>query len=89
MLTRSDQEAIESIAREFHVKKVWLFGSSLHSGADAADIDIAVEGVPEGQFFKFYARIMWSLSKPVDIVDMSDDLPIVSIIRKTGRVIYG
>lgn len=86
---KSDHEAIESIAREFQVKKVWLFGSVLDADAEAADIDLAVEGVPEGQFFKFFAKIMWALSKPVDMVDMSDDLPIVQIIRKTGKVIYG
>lgn len=81
MLTSKSLDLITKCAREFDVETVWLFGSSLGDEAGAADIDLAVEGIDPRRFF--------DLPKPVDLVDMSEDLPIISLIRKTGVRIYG
>jgi len=82
------EKTTEDCAREFDVGAVWLFGSSLGEQADARDIDLAVEGLPPSRFLKFYARLFWALPKPVDLVDMSQDLPIAAIIRSQGVRIY-
>jgi predicted nucleotidyltransferase len=89
MLNPKSLDFIKDCAREFDVEAVWLFGSSLGDEAGAADIDLAVEGIDPRRFFDFYGRLFFDLPKPVDLVDMSDDLPIVSLIRKTGVRIYG
>lgn len=53
MLLKTEEETIKSIAREFGVKRMWLFGTSLHENTEAKDIDLAVEGIPPEKFFDF------------------------------------
>ena len=52
-------------------KRVLLFGSSLNR-RESRDIDIAVEGILPKDFFSYYGDLMLSLSKPVDIIDISN-----------------
>lgn len=88
MLSRSDKSKIISCARTFGVSAVWLFGSSLGPSRRAHDIDLAVEGLQPDDFFPFYRELYFSLSKPVDLVDLSQDPPLAPIIRARGRQIY-
>ena len=88
MISPEMEETIRECAREFDVKAVWLFGSSLEDDPTAGDIDLAVEGISPERFFKFYARLFMALPKPVDLVDLSQDTPIASIIRAKGVSIY-
>ena len=89
MLTAESLDLIRTCAREYGMGAVWLFGSSLEDESSAADIDLAVEGIDPRRFFDFYGRLFFGLPKPVDLVNMSENLPIVSIIRRTGVRIYG
>jgi predicted nucleotidyltransferase len=89
MLKQTEIDAIRTIAGEFGVKRVLLFGSSLEENSESSDIDLAVEGIVDAMFFKFLARLISALPKPVDLIDMSDELPINQIIRRSGKVIYG
>ena len=88
MLSQQKVDFIVSCAREFDVEAVWLFGSSLGEEASARDIDLAVEGLAPQRFYDFYGRLFFSLPKPVDLVDMSEDLPIVPLVRRHGVRIY-
>ena len=88
MLSAKLQRTISECAREFDVKTVWLFGSSLHNDSNSQDIDLAVEGISPKLFFKFYARLFMALPKPVDLVDLSQNISIASIIRRKGVPIY-
>ncbi len=88
MLSGKTLDYIKSCAREFDVSAVWLFGSSLGDEATARDIDLAVEGIAPSRFYDFYGRLLFELPKPVDLVDMSEDLPIVPLIRRDGVRIY-
>ena len=88
MLSAKIRETITECAREFDVKSVWLFGSLLEDDSHSRDIDVAVEGIPRELFFKFYTRLFMALPKPVDLVDLSQDIPIASIIRTKGVAIY-
>ena len=88
MLSPEIRKTITECAHEFNVKKVWVFGSSLEDDSLARDIDLAVEGILPELFFKFYARLFMALPKPVDLVDLSQDLPIASIVRAEGVAIY-
>ncbi|MBN2376697.1 MAG: nucleotidyltransferase domain-containing protein [Sedimentisphaerales bacterium] len=82
------QKIVKSCAEEFGVKTVWLFGSALEDEEHARDYDLAVEGIEPTKFFKFYSKLYFSLSKPVDLVDMSLDPPIAFIVRDQGVRIY-
>jgi predicted nucleotidyltransferase len=89
-LKEEEKQNIIEVAKAFGVKKLWLFGSCLDAEGEPNDIDLAVEGVPSEQFFKFYARLDMVVSKQVDLVDMdSKNEPIRHIVRKRGQVIYG
>ncbi len=76
------RDTIKAIAREFQVATVWMFGSALENEETALDIDLAVEGLAPEKFFDFYGRLFFDLPKPVDLVDLSQDPPIASIIRE-------
>ncbi|MCX7046393.1 MAG: nucleotidyltransferase domain-containing protein, partial [Candidatus Sumerlaeota bacterium] len=88
LLSPDVQKIITDCAREFDVRVVWLFGSSLDNPAEARDIDLAVEGLAPERFFKFYGKLFDQLPKPVDIVDLSQEPPLEPIIRARGIRIY-
>jgi predicted nucleotidyltransferase len=89
MLSPQDKAKIEDIAQRYRVGRVLLFGSSVNDQADARDIDLAVEGLAPSRFFSFYADLIFSLSKPVDLVDMGRKSRFTDIIRKEGIAVYG
>jgi predicted nucleotidyltransferase len=89
MLSPQDKAKIEDIAQRYRVGRVLLFGSSVNDQADARDIDLAVEGLAPSRFFSFYADLIFSLSKPVDLVDMGRKSRFTDIIRKEGVAVYG
>jgi len=89
MISEDEKETIKTIARKHGARRVILFGSSAEPGPEARDIDIAVEGIPPRQFFIFYGELMFALSKPVDVVDLSERTRFTDIIRQEGVPIYG
>jgi predicted nucleotidyltransferase len=88
MIASNLEQTIKACAEDFGVDVVWLFGSALHDYRRARDIDLAVEGLAPEKFFDFYGRLFFELSKPVDLVDLSQNPPIASIIREKGVRIY-
>jgi predicted nucleotidyltransferase len=82
------RQTIAAIARDFGVAAVWMFGSALTNEDEAADIDLAVEGLTPERFFDFYGRLFLELPKPVDLVDLSQNPPIAAIVREKGVRIY-
>lgn len=88
MLKPETLDFIQSCAREFNVQKMWLFGSALEDEETARDYDLAVEGLPQGAYWDLFSWLFDGLPKPVDLVDLSEDLPINVIILNRGQVIY-
>jgi len=88
MISQNLIQAVRNCAEEFGVKAVWLFGSSLEDENQATDIDLAVEGLDPAKFFDFYGRLYFELPKPVDLIDLSQNLPISIIVRTKGVRIY-
>ncbi|MEW6202742.1 MAG: nucleotidyltransferase domain-containing protein [bacterium] len=89
-LAKKEKDTIRRIAREYGVKRLWLFGSMLDPKPDVEpdDIDLAVEGIAPERFYHFYGKLFQELPKPVDLVDMADALPIVDDVRETGVIIF-
>jgi hypothetical protein len=50
---------------------------------------LGVIGIEPRWFFEFYGDLMFCLSKPVDIVDLSKDTRFNAIIKREGIPIYG
>jgi predicted nucleotidyltransferase len=88
MIASALRQTIESCAKAFDVKAVWLFGSAAQDDTQAHDIDLAVEGLPAEKFFEFYAKLFFALPKPVDLVDLSQEPPIAAVVRQKGICIY-
>lgn len=89
MITETDRQQIEAICRKYGAKRALLFGSSLDSTRDAHDIDLAVEGVRPHEFFRFYGELIFALSKPVDVVDLSGQSKFLDLVRREGVLLYG
>ena len=89
MVSKKDRQIIKNISEKYNANKVILFGSSLNSKRNNHnDIDIAVAGVSDKDFFNYYGDLLIALSKPVDIIDLNSTLKFVEIIKKEGKVIY-
>lgn len=71
MISNEDKIKLLKIAEKHEVSKVYLFGSNLDSSRESNDIDPSVEGLPDNVFFKFYSELIFSLSKPVDLIDQA------------------
>lgn len=84
MIGEKDRKAILAIARKYRVSKVLLFGSSLAEEAEARDIDIAIEGIGDADYFAFYGELMCALSKPVDVIDLSRKSKFAEMVRRDG-----
>lgn len=88
MITDTDKHIIEQQARKYHAKRVVLFGSSVSAVSEYRDIDIAVEGVEETDFYAFYGELLCTLSKPVDIIDLSRKTRLVEMILRERVPLY-
>ena len=89
MISEKDKKAILDLAQKYKVKRIILFGSASKDKIKSRDIDLAVEGIPDKLFFKFYSELMFSLSKPVDLVDLRKKSKFTKIITAEGIQIYG
>ena len=88
MISERDREIIVQCARKYGVSSIHLFGSSLYE-EDANDIDIGVKGISPKIFFKFYGELLRSLSKSIDVIDLSEDSLFAQVVEKKGVKIYG
>lgn len=89
MIAEKDKNAISLLARQYGVHKVLLFGSGAEGRKEARDIDLGVIGIEPRRFFKFYGDLMFRLSKPVDLIDLSKDTKFNALVKREGIPIYG
>jgi predicted nucleotidyltransferase len=89
MITEKDKNAISLLARQYGLHKVLLFGSGAESQKKAGDIDLGVIGIEPRRFFEFYGDLMFCLSKPVDLIDLSKDTKFNAMVKREGIPIYG
>jgi len=89
MITEYEKDVILRYAKKYNVSSVFLFGSSIEREEGANDIDLGVRGIEQRLFFKFYAELVKHLSKPVDLVDLSQKSLFNDIVEETGVRIYG
>lgn len=88
MISEQDKAAIVDIARRYDVKGILLFGSSVDPNRGAKDIDLAVEGIAPARFFDFYGELLLTLSKPVDLVELSRDSKFNRLVYRDGVRLY-
>ena len=89
MITEQDKNTIIDLAKKYQIKRLFLFGSNVDSNKEARDIDLAVEGIKEELFFKFYSELIFGLSKPVDLIDLTRKNKVHEIILENSVLLYG
>jgi len=89
MISENDKKTIVELSKRYHVRRVLLFGSNADPSKEGRDIDLAVEGIRHREFFKYYGALMLKLSKPVDLIDLSEKSKFVTLVKKEGITIYG
>ncbi len=89
MIKESDRNIICEISKKYDAKRVLLFGSSITTERESRDIDIAVEGIPPKDFYRYYGELIFSLSKPIDVIDISGTSKFIKLILEEGIPLYG
>lgn len=89
MISEKEKAVIAACAQKYNVSGILLFGSSIEEDGEANDIDIGVKGIQPGLFFKFYGELIKKLSRPVDVIDLSQQTLFTQLIEKNGVSIYG
>ncbi len=59
MISEEDRLAIAELAGRYGARRVLAFGSSADSSVEGRDIDVAVEGVPQSEFFSFFGDLIF------------------------------
>ncbi len=90
MLPTKELDKVIEIAEKYGIGKLYLIGSALSGEPENAhDYDFAVDGVPEGSFFKFYGELYMAMPKNVDLIDLSGKVnKFKSIVAREGKLIY-
>lgn len=90
MIHKHELDKAVEIARKYNIGKLYLIGSALHKKSEEInDYDFAVKDAPPGTFFKFYGELMRTLSKNVDLIDLSGKkTKFKEIILKEGKLVY-
>jgi predicted nucleotidyltransferase len=90
MITKKELDKAITIGKEFGIGKLYLFGSSLYkSPAKANDYDFAVADIAPANFFSFYGKLLMSLSKNVDLIDVTGRKgKFINLILKEGKIVY-
>jgi predicted nucleotidyltransferase len=89
MISEQDIAVIRRTSFEYGLKRVLLFGSAARPDAKPRDIDIAVEGLDPRRFFEFYGDLLFALSLPVDVFDLSQSGRFADLVRREGVSVYG
>ena len=79
-LSEADRQAIVEEARDAGIGEVYVFGSVLADHGEPQDIDVAVDAVPPGALFRFYAALSRRLSKRLGVVDLGQRNPVSELI---------
>ncbi len=90
MIPKEELDKAIEIAKKYKIGRMYLVGSALYrENEDVNDYDFAVMDVPPESFFKFYGELLRTLSKNVDIIDLSGKATkFKSIVMREGKVVY-
>jgi predicted nucleotidyltransferase len=89
--TVNEKEAVLSVAtllRSMGASRVFVFGSFVKGELRPdSDIDIAVSGLPSKVYFSAASKASDILGRPVDLLDLDDDTPLVRHLLSSGELV--
>ena len=69
-------------------REVYVFGSAAKGpGGAAADIDLAVSGLPPSMFYRIGARLSDILGHSVDLIDLDISTPFTRYLREENELL--
>ena len=87
----SEKEAVLAAAqllRGLGASQVFVFGSFIRGELRPdSDIDLAVSGLPAEVYFSAVSKASDLLSRPVDLLDLDDDTPLVRHLIGSGELV--
>jgi predicted nucleotidyltransferase len=90
-MTPQEKEAVAKAARLFRdmgASQVFMFGSAAKGQLRPdSDIDMAVSGLPPRVYFSAVNQASELVGRPVDLMDLDDDTPLVRYIRASGDLV--
>ena len=78
--------AAATLLRRMGASDVFVFGSLTRGELRPdSDIDMAVSGLPSSVYFAAVSEVSDILGRPVDLLDLDDDTPIIRYLRRSGE----
>ena len=89
--TPVEKEAVVAAAnllRSMGASEVFLFGSATTGQVRSdSDVDLAVKNLPPRLYFSAVSKASDLLGRPVDLVDLDDDSPLVRHLLRSGELV--
>jgi predicted nucleotidyltransferase len=80
--------AAASLLRSLGASQVFVFGSLVRDELRPdSDIDMAVSGLPAKVYFSAVSKVSDLLGRPVDLLDLDDDTPLVRHLLSSGELV--
>jgi predicted nucleotidyltransferase len=90
-MTGDEREAISAAAKlliALGASEVFIFGSALTGRLRPdSDIDMAVSGLPPQVYFSAVSQASNLIGRPVDLVDLDDESPLVKYLSASGELL--
>ena len=68
--------------------EVYVFGSAIRGPLRPdSDVDLAVSGLPPAVFYQAASEAMDAIGRPVDLLDLDDQTPIVQYLKAHGQLV--
>ena len=80
-------DRIIALAKTYGATRLILFGNAAEASREARDIDLACDGIPGWELYKFAARLEEELGVSLDIVALSPPNRFTRHIEKKGKVL--
>ncbi len=80
--------AAANLLRSMGASQVFVFGSVMRGDLRPdSDIDMAVSGLPAKVYFSAVSKVSDLLGRPVDLVDLDDETPLVRHLLGSGDLV--
>lgn len=84
--TASIQQLVEALLA-YGATEIYLFGSTAQgTSRPESDVDVAVVGLPEDEYYRAVGEAMLLLRRPVDVVDLNADTLFTQHLRQSGKL---
>ncbi len=88
LIDKSALQEAANLLKSFGASQVFIFGSALKGELRTdSDIDMAVSGLPARVYFSAISKASDLLGRPVDLVDLDDDTPLVRYLVDSGDLV--